>query len=103
MLLDALDALYDYGPWGDEGFPARVHARAKRYAAVQERLISPEGAIPPVGRSLTYRMGALQTLAAMALRHELPSGLNPAQVRCALTAAMRRMMEAPGTFDDNGW
>jgi hypothetical protein len=33
----------------------------------------------------------------------LPENLNPAQVRCALTAVMRRMMEAPGTFDENGW
>jgi hypothetical protein len=29
--------------------------------------------------------------------------LKPAQVRCALTAVIRRMIEALGTFDANGW
>ena len=35
--------------------------------------------------------------------HELPERVRPAQVRCALTAVIRRMIEAPGTFDDQGW
>ncbi len=43
-----------------------VEERARRYAAVQERLISPEGTIPPVGRSLSYRFGTLHHLAEMA-------------------------------------
>ena len=32
----------------------------------------------------------------------LPEGISPAQVRCALTAVIKRQM-APGTFDENGW
>jgi len=82
---------------------APILARARRYAAIQERLISPEGTFPPIGRSLAYRFGAFQLLAQMALRHELPDGVSPAQVRSALTAVMRRMIEAPGTFDAGGW
>ena len=39
----------------------------------------------------------------MALRRELPEGVKPAQVRAALTAVIRRMIEAPGTFDSGGW
>ena len=39
----------------------------------------------------------------MALRHELPPELKPAAVRSGLTAVVRRMMEAPGTFDEQGW
>jgi hypothetical protein len=35
--------------------------------------------------------------------HQLPERVRPAQVRCALTAVIRRMIEAPGTFDDQGW
>ena len=35
-----------------------VEERARRYAAIQERLISPEGTFPPIGRSLSYRFGA---------------------------------------------
>jgi hypothetical protein len=39
----------------------------------------------------------------MAWQHELLEHLKPAQVRCALTTVIRKMMEAPGTFDANGW
>jgi hypothetical protein len=39
----------------------------------------------------------------MSLRRQLPEKLAPAQVRPALTAVIRRMIEAPGTFDDHGW
>ena len=39
----------------------------------------------------------------MALRRDLPEGLAPAQVRSALTAVIRRSIEAPGTFDAEGW
>jgi hypothetical protein len=39
----------------------------------------------------------------MALHGELPPPLTGAQVRSALTAATRRLMEAPGTFDKDGW
>lgn len=77
--------------------------RARRHAEQQERMISPEGTFPPLGRSLAYRFGALQGLAHMALLKDLPSSVTPAQVRCALTAVIRRMIEAPGTFDAGGW
>lgn len=77
--------------------------RLRRYAAVQERLISPEGTFPPVGRSLGYRFGAFQALAQAALLEILPDALPPAGVRCALTAVMRRMLEPKATFDAEGW
>ncbi|MEO8564221.1 MAG: DUF2264 domain-containing protein, partial [bacterium] len=77
--------------------------RARRYAALQERMISPEGTFPPVGRSLAYRCGAFQLLGQMALRHELPERLAPAQVRGAMSAMIHRTMDAPGTFDSAGW
>lgn len=80
-----------------------VLTRAKRYAEVQERLISPEGTFPVIGRSSAYRFGAFQTLSLVALRHELPKSVDPAAVRCGLGAVVRRMVEAPGTFDENGW
>lgn len=77
--------------------------RFRRYAEVQERLISPEGTFPVIGRSSTYRFGALQVLSLAALRHELPEGLSPGGVRAALNAVIHRMIEAPGTFDEQGW
>ena len=80
-----------------------VIARASRYAEIQERLISPEGTFPVFGRSSAYRFGAFQTLSVVALRHELPKSVTPAAMRCGLNTVIRRMMEAPGTFDANGW
>jgi hypothetical protein len=77
--------------------------RAQRYAAIQERIIGPDGSFSPIGRSLCYRFGAFHLLAEVALRKMLPEGVSPAQVRSGLTAVMRRMAEAPGTFDGNGW
>lgn len=80
-----------------------IIARARRYSKVQERLISPEGTFPVIGRSSSYRFGAFQTLSLMSLRRELPASVSPAAARCAMTAVMRRMIEAPGTFDEKGW
>lgn len=80
-----------------------VIKRAKRYTDIQERLISPEGTFPAIGRSLPYRFGAFQLLAQMALQHRLSVGLKPAQVRSALSAVIQRMIEAPGVFDSKGW
>jgi len=77
--------------------------RARRYATVQERLISPEGTFPILGRSSAYRFGAFQLLAQIALMHQLPPETEPAAVRCALTTVIHNMIEAPGTFDQNGW
>ena len=80
-----------------------MEARARRYAAVQERLVGPDGRFPPMGRSLAYRCGAFHLLAQASLRQALPDGVAPAQARGALTAVIRRTLEAPGTFDDRGW
>lgn len=102
MLLDVLDTLGAEDPaW--QAMKDNVRKRAQRHAAIQERLISPEGTFPPIGRSIAYRFGALQLLAQMALRRELPAGISPAQVRSGLTAVIRRQSEAAGTFDAAGW
>jgi hypothetical protein len=76
---------------------------SRRYAAVQERLIAPDGTYPIIGRSIAYRFGAFQLLGLVALRRELPPQLPPAQVRSALSAVVHRVMSAPGNFDANGW
>lgn len=102
MLLETLDTAGDETPeW--RVFREKVRARLTRYAAIQERLIAPDGTYPVVGRSITYRCGAFQGLALAALRHMLPEKLTPAQARVALTAVIRRTLEAPGTWDENGW
>jgi hypothetical protein len=102
MLLDVLDAVRDdNGAW--KTLAPRAEARARRYAAIQERLIAPDGSFPAVGRSIAYRCGAFHLLARAALHRVLPDGVSPAQVRGALTAVIRRTLDAPGTFDANGW
>ncbi len=101
MLLNVLDCVRSTNRW--ESLRPAIEARAIRYAAIQERLISPEGTYPAIGRSLAYRYGAFQHLAEMSLRRQFPEGVHPAQVRCALTAVMTRMNSAPGTFDSKGW
>jgi hypothetical protein len=102
MLIDIVESVEDrYPDWRAKR--EEILRRAQRYAAIQERLISPEGTYPPIGRSLAYRFGAFQTLAQIALRRELPADLSPAGVRAALTAVIRRQMEAPDVFDDTGW
>jgi hypothetical protein len=82
---------------------APVLARARRHAAIQERLIAPDGTFPAIGRSIAYRAGAFQLLAQIALRRALPDGVAPGQVRAALAAVLIRTLDAPGTFDANGW
>jgi hypothetical protein len=102
MLLEVLHVCAEKkNPLGE--LRPKMLARAQRYAAVQERLISPEGTFPVIGRSSAYRFGALQLLADISLQRKLPEELKPAAVRGALTAVIRRMIEAPETFDAQGW
>ena len=102
MLLDTLRAIAPHARTWQSLYPD-ILTRAKRYAAIQERLISPEGTFPAIGRSICYRTGAMQLLAQIAQMGELPEPLTPPRVRAALTAVMRRLLEAPGTFDASGW
>lgn len=102
MLLDVLRNIAPHSKnW--QALMPDILARARRYAAIQERLISPEGTFPVIGRSICYRTGAFQLLAQVALLGELPSPLTGQRVRSALTAVMTRLMEAQGTFDPQGW
>ena len=102
MLVDIVSALRDKMPLLRDA-AARIEDRARRYAAVQERLIGPDGTFPPIGRSIAYRCGAVHALVQSALRRALPDGVTPVQVRGALSAVIDRTLEAPGTFDANGW
>jgi hypothetical protein len=103
MLLDVLATCGDTLPaW--QAMTPRMTERARRYAAILERLIAPDGTFPAIGRSIAYRCGAFQLLAQMALRRALPDEVSPAQVRGALTAVIgRTLIQPPGTFDANGW
>ena len=80
----------------------KIKKRNERYAIIQERLINTDGTYPATGRSIIYRGAAFHHLADMALRNALPKQLSPEQVRCALTAVIRKTLESPGTYK-NGW
>jgi hypothetical protein len=102
MLLEVVETVSKQSKsW--ESFLSPILARSQRYAAIQERLIAPDASYPAIGRSLAYRFGAFHLLALMAQRKQLPDTVKPEQVRAALTAVIRRMIEAPGTFDPHGW
>ncbi len=102
MMLDVLQVLREKGYPVDRQW-ALVLTRAQRYAVIQERLISPDATYPLIGRSLAYRCGAFQLLSQLAWRQQLPPSLPEGQVRYALYSVIRRTMDAPGTFDAEGW
>jgi len=102
MFLEVLQTLIRSGQDENKVYDLELN-RARRYAAIQERLISPEGTYPPIGRSLAYRFGAFQLLSKISVLHALPKDILPQQVRCALYTVIKKQAEAPGTFDKNGW
>lgn len=77
--------------------------RQQRFAVQLERLISPEGTYPCIGRSICYRFGVFHSLAHTAYYHRLPDNLPPEQVRSAMTAVIRRQLSTKGNFDKDGW
>lgn len=89
------------GNW--DRYAERLDKITKRYAVIQERWINTDGSFPVTGRSIVYRGGAFHHLADMALRKALPDALPPSQIRAALGAVIRKTLDAPGTFDKDGW
>ncbi len=100
MLVDILKVNAAKGRVTKESYELALK-RMQRYAVEQERLISPEGTFPIIGRSSTYRVGAFQPLAKIALADALPSPLTPAQVRCALTAVFKKVFVASTFTNQN--
>lgn len=102
MFTETLQVLKKHQLAGADFLPTQIQ-RHGRLAAQLERMISPEGCYPVIGRSIVYRFGSFHALADAALLHILPANVSPAQVRCALTAVIRRQLAQPRTFDPNGW
>lgn len=84
-------------------FVPKLDKITKRYAVIQERMINTDGTFPVTGRSIAYRGGAFHHLADMALRKQLPEALPPAQIRSALTAVIKKTLDAPNAFTKEGW
>jgi len=81
----------------------RALHRAQKYAIILERFISPDGTFPVFGRSMTYRMAAMQPLALMAWYQTLPKELSNGQVRAALTKVLHRMFDSQENYNDAGF
>ncbi|HEX7057649.1 MAG TPA: DUF2264 domain-containing protein [Bacilli bacterium] len=106
MLIDIMrtvGTMYTEAEYAYADLNHRIMKRAGRYAEILERLIAPDGTFPAIGRSIAYRTGAFHLLAQLAWLQELPAGLPPAQVRCALQAVMARCLEEKRNYDANGW
>lgn len=106
MYLETLQAMIDKGAYTRihyKNYYGQALTRAKKYSLVLERMISPEGTFPVFGRSIPYRMAALQPLALMAWYEKLPAGVSEGQVRAALTAVMHRMFDNKENFNEKGF
>lgn len=77
--------------------------RYSRFAEQQEKFISPEGTYPIIGRSMAYRFGIFHALSDAAYRNLLPTSVEPAQVRNALSCVIKRQINVLGTFNPYGW
>ncbi|MAW99403.1 MAG: hypothetical protein CMN72_07070 [Sphingomonas sp.] len=107
MLTQVLDVLADakIRIAGDSAEQLRetAYRRMQRYAGHLERMIGPEGAYPPIGRSLTYRTAVFQPLGLLAWRKQLPETLAEGRVRAATLAAQRAVFSNPTNFDEDGY
>lgn len=103
MLTDVLKVMAKHNFEGAEEWLKLQSLRQQRYAVILERMISPEGTYPVVGRSIGYRFGAFHALSHASFLGLLPDCLPPAQVRSALTAVIKRQLSVDGNFDENGW
>ncbi len=106
MYLETLQAMKDAGHYTRINYADyydRAMKRARKFSLVLERFISPEGTIPVFGRSIPYRMAALQPLALMAWYGQLPAGVTNGQARTALTSVMHRMFDGKENYNDGGF
>ncbi|NWK95869.1 hypothetical protein DM806_09300 [Sphingobium lactosutens] len=85
-----------------EKLPVQIK-RMQRFGEALERMIGPDGAFPPVGRSLTYRTAVHQPLAYLAWRKLLHEKLPEGQVRAATLATQRRIFADPSNFNADGF
>ena len=107
MYLETLQNMIDAkaGGWGInyKKFRERELKRAQKFSIILERFISPEGTFPVIGRSIPYRMAAMQPLALMAWYQTLPKELSNGQVRAALTQVLHRMFDQQNNFNEGGY
>lgn len=104
MYVECLEVVTDGGKKSGWNLKAdnfnRGIKRMQRFGIILERFVSPEGAFPVFGRSITYRTAVLQPLALLAWRGWLPKELPNGQIRAAMTAVMNRMFGDNRNFNE---
>lgn len=101
MLADICEILLRHGMITQQDYREQLR-RQTRYAAILERMIMLDGSFPVVGRSICYRYACFFHLSLAAYNHHLPAEVSPAQVRCAMTAMMKRI-DSNENFTADGW
>lgn len=101
MLADICEVLIRHQMLTDDDYQEQIR-RQTRYAAILERQIMPDGSFPVCGRSICYRYACFFHLALTARMHRLPHDVSPAQVRCAMTAMMKRI-NTNNNLTSSGW
>jgi hypothetical protein len=102
MLNDILKVMRKYGINDGEFLDVQL-MRSSRLASQLERTISPEGTYPLIGSCMGYRCGIFHLLSQAALLKILPRNINPAQVRSALTAVLKKQFSENQNFSSSGW
>lgn len=102
MLNDILTVMRKYGLQDGEFLDVQL-MRSSRLSSQLERIISPEGTYPLVGKSIAYRCGVFHLLSQAALLKILPRNISPAQVRSALTKVIQRQFNGNQNFNTEGW
>ena len=77
--------------------------RLQRFGCITERLISPEGMFPVVGRSITYRSAVLHSLSYLTYIDNLPDSLSYGQVRSAMTAVLANFFCGSQNYNSKGF
>lgn len=78
--------------------------RQQRYLELLERLVSPQGTYPVLGRTITCRLGAFHSMAQSVLQKNISENLSYGQLRCAMTALLKKQFDDSNfNFTENGW
>ena len=102
LLNDILIVMRKYGLADGEFLDVQL-MRSSRLSSQLERIISPEGNYPIIGKSISFRCGIFHTLSQISLLEVLPKNIAPAQVRSALTKVLRNLFEGNQNFIKDNW
>jgi hypothetical protein len=103
MLTDILEVVKDSELGDLQKYYSIQILRHQRYSEILERLISPTGTWPPIGRTLSCRIGVFYALSHAVYKKLLTDELKPAQVRCALNAVLQTFLKNEKNFSNNGF